>query len=773
MMSASPRPVAFRLFHLMLVVLTVATCAETLAQNKDEGPLYMRTPFDRIVMKSGQKVNVQKLRLPWGGRTVPATLPAAGTFKARLLEGPNTLSEYDISWSQVARIDLFEDMIMQEGVQLTKDKKFDDAFPYFAYLLKEAPQTRGLDQAISTYLQTNALAAYDQHEFDRALAILGSLYERTPNSRGLSGAVDTVASKIIEQYLAEKNYKAARLTLDVVDHTFRGLDIKVVNQWRGNFKQTASSQLKEAERLINARQYLEARQAIAEAVGVWPEQPGIVEMQERLQREHPIVTLGVLQRSPSKPTHRLDSFASTRAASLIAPTLVELRGYTSEGGEYVSSVGQVELSDTGQELTVQFVDAPSGNPVETGLAASAFARKLIEVTNPASDEYDEALGTVIVEVSVEYPNLVHIKLSHSHVRPEALLTLPMSPAVGQLSDRGIFSISEQNNELTRFVADPDHRGAIAELHEVAFADDEDLVTAVSLGTVDVIDRVPPWQLPRLRANKQVVIGTYKLPTIHVLIPTGRSPITSQREFRRALCYGIDNETIIRDVLLAGNDVPGFQPVSGPFPAGLNTVDPIRYGYNGQVKPRKYDPYMAIVLSSAAWSNVQKSQGIKEPNPDTPLPKLKLGHSSDAVARTACNEIVKYLEPLGISVELVELSTEEMLMADDLVDLKYVELETWEPVVDARRLLGANGLLGEASDYMMLSLDRLDQAENWNQVRNELFNIHDVASTDLPVIPLWQTVNYFAYRSALTGISAEPVHLFQDVAKWQLEIRPQR
>jgi hypothetical protein len=182
--------------------------------------------------------------------------------------------------------------------------------------------------------------------------------------------------------------------------------------------------------------------------------------------------------------------------------------------------------------------------------------------------------------------------------------------------------------------------------------------------------------------------------------------------------------------------------------------------------------MAIVLSTAAWSNVQKADGIEDPG-DTPLPTLLLGHTADPVARTSCIEIGKNLNALGIPIELKELTAEQMLAAEDFVDLKYVELSVWEPVVDARRLLGAEGVLGGASDFMMLSLDRLDAASNWNDVRSRLYEIHDVASTDLPLIPLWQTVNYFAYRKELIGISRHPVRLFQDIGNWQIEFRPER
>ncbi len=749
------------------VLLCIASAAT--AQDEDLGPLYMQPPYDRIVLKNGETVDVQKIRLPDGTRNVPAVLPAAGELQVRPLAAQNAAAEYSIPWAAIANIQLFDDLILAKAVKRTNERQFDAAFPYFSHLLLKAPQTRGLDTAVNRYLQQNAVAAYEAGEFDRALAILGSLYERNPQAPGLASGVNTVAGKIISKYLQDRNYKSARMTLDVVAETFKRLQLSVITNWRQRFERAAASQLDEASRLANARKYLAARQAIAQAVGVWPELQGVSELQARLQREHPVVSVGVLEQAPSEPVHRLDSQASERVADLVTPLLMEIRGYTAEGGAYNTSIGQYELDPTGIELTIELADPPGGEPLAAGLAASALARQLLNATNPQSPHYREALAELVDEVTVEYPQQVRIKFRRPHVRPESLLDLPMDPAVSELSDRGVFTVAESGDSRVRFAAGSTRQGAIAEVHEYTFDDDDDAVAALTRGTVDVLDRVPPWQVSRLRSTDGIVVDSYLLPTIHALVPTGRSPLTDQREFRRALCYGIDRNQIVRDVLLAGTGHSGFQTVSGPFPAGVELTDPIRYGYNGQVKPRVYDPYLAIVLATAAWNNVQKAEGVEDPR-DATLPTLKLGHSTDPVARTACVEVAKNLNALDIPIELVELSADEMLRADELVDLKYVEFSSWEPVSDARQLLGADGRLGGASDYMMLSLDRLDLASNWNDVRGQLHQIHDIASTDLPLIPLWQTVNFFAYRNELTGIAPHPVRLYQDIGNWHIEHR---
>jgi ABC-type oligopeptide transport system substrate-binding subunit len=103
------------------------------------------------------------------------------------------------------------------------------------------------------------------------------------------------------------------------------------------------------------------------------------------------------------------------------------------------------------------------------------------------------------------------------------------------------------------------------------------------------------------------------------------------------------------------------------------------------------------------------------------------------------------------------------------DLLYAELAVWEPVVDARRLLGASGVAGRASGLMALALDELARSQNWNEARAQLNEIHRIAHYDLPVLPLWQTVNHLAARKAVAGIGANPVSLYQNVSAWRKSV----
>ena len=118
---------------------------------------------------------------------------------------------------------------------------------------------------------------------------------------------------------------------------------------------------------------------------------------------------------------------------------------------------------------------------------------------------------------------------------------------------------------------------------------------------------------------------------------------------------------------------------------------------------------------------------------------------------------------------------------DRYDLVYVELAMWEPVVDARRLLGERGLLGRCDPYMTLALKRLEQpgeAEakrvEWSRVADELKRIHRLAHDEVTVIPLWEITDHFAYRRDVEGVvedGASPVvSPYQYVEKWRIPFR---
>jgi hypothetical protein len=147
--------------------------------------------------------------------------------------------------------------------------------------------------------------------------------------------------------------------------------------------------------------------------------------------------------------------------------------------------------------------------------------------------------------------------------------------------------------------------------------------------------------------------------------------------------------------------------------------------------------------------------------------LVLAHPPQTIARTACAAIRRQLQIVGIHLELKELTPGAFGRPADDVDLVYAELAVWEPLVDARRILGDDGLCGGCSPAMNLALRQLADAADWQQAHMRLRQIHRLAYQDTAVIPLWQLSDHFACREELNAVGSEPVFLYENVERWTL------
>lgn len=741
-----------------------------------------RTPFDRVVLNAangGTTLDVLTLTLPQ--RPLDA-MPTTGSLKVRLLNRPT--EEFEVDWANIAQVRIFEQVLLDEAERLTRAGKFDDAYDYYLHLEKDFPALPTLKTSVCDYLRLNAVALSQSNENDRALALLMTLYQREPTYAALPEAVEKVAGAIIQSYLKQGDFAAARQVLELWQTQFQNVAAQAAANWQIRFQSAAGRQVAEANSLIGQKQYIPARKAVGRALAIWPSLPASKETLARIDREFPYVTVGVLETSPNVPMRRIDDWASLRTSRLTQRLLAEEFDFGADGGAYRSPFGEWSVDESGRELTLKCAAAAAAgnNPMA---AADAIARFILASATPGSASFRSDVASLVDGVSIVASNSVRLHLKRVHVRPESVFQLPM-PAGGNVVDpsvgAGAFAVADFTPQQVVFAAKTTVSGVGGPqaIVEQTLPNDEAAIAALMNGDVDVLDRVPPWHLARLRTMKDIRIGIYKLPTVHVLIPNLKQPLLAKREFRRALCYGIDRKWIVGRALLGGVSLPGFEPISGPFPSGTSLSDPIRYGYNNQIQPRSFEPRLAAILATVAWASVQnppekdKPAGDKSATAkksaepvDTALPELVLAYPHDAVAKVACQSIKAQLVREGIPIKLREFTADELIAGKVECDLRYAELTVNEPLADAARLFGPQGIVSETdSAVLATALRNLDVAANWKDVRGRLAEIHEIVNHELPVLPLWQTVNYFAYRTSVRGITESPVTLYQDVEQWQ-------
>jgi hypothetical protein len=51
----------------------------------------------------------------------------------------------------------------------------------------------------------------------------------------------------------------------------------------------------------------------------------------------------------------------------------------------------------------------------------------------------------------------------------------------------------------------------------------------------------------------------------------------------------------------------------------------------------------------------------------------------------------------------------------------------------------------------------------------LLDIHRAVNWDVALLPLWQTVDFFAYQKRLNNVGASPIWLYQNVDQWRIAV----
>jgi ABC-type transport system substrate-binding protein len=271
------------------------------------------------------------------------------------------------------------------------------------------------------------------------------------------------------------------------------------------------------------------------------------------------------------------------------------------------------------------------------------------------------------------------------------------------------------------------------------------------------------ELPR---DSDIKIVPYAHPTVHVLVPNLQNPFLANPNFRRALVFAIDRERILLEELLGGREQLGSGVISGPFPASSSESDPLGYAYDETIRPWTHNALLAKVLSIVATKEVvelAKKRGESEPK----LTRLVLGFPGGEIARIGSQAAQAYLKVIGIEVDLKEFPPGVTEDVSGECDLVYKEVAIWEPVTDARRMLGPRGVAPTQSPYVAQSLRRLEEARNWGDIRDRLLDIHRAVYNDVAIMPLWQVVDYFAYHKRIRNIGERPVWLYQNVEQWRI------
>lgn len=783
---------------ILCLLCLVCSLAALRALGADE-PLYDQVPYDQLTLDAENDHAVLKVK--------PLALPAdkvlgkgrrGEKIVVQLLDQPN--KEYEVQWRSIEKIETFAEVVLAKAKELSAAGQFDEAYDFYRVLQARYPNLPGLQAGIEDFLFAEATSLVRAEKFDRALALLYELQRRNPQRAGLDNTLAQASEKRVERYVAAGNVPAARRLIRNLAAAYPKQP--TVARWEQRWRDEAGKLLIDARSALAAGEARKADQAARRLVSVWPALPGARELLETVHEKYARVIVGVSAPATSHDPGRLNDWAARRTSRLIYRTLTEFVGPSPEGGQYVCPVGRMRREEFGRRLVFQLTPGQRWASGDALLTGYELARRLVAMTDVRDPWYRPQWAEVLDGASVDAVYTVTVDLRRPHVRPESLLATVLVPAIaaGQRPPpgNGPYVVGAQDDTQVTYLSSGQYQAFGArqpkEIVERFFRKGIDGIAALKRRQIDVLDRIYPWDVDKLRADEELVVEPYAVPLVHCLVPNHRQPLTGNRTFCRALVYGLQREAIL-ERLMGGSDQPGCLVVSGPFSPGVGYNDPLDYAYDKSITPRPYEPRLAAALAGVALREVAQKNGNQPASDNSPpksgengpqassepkkdqhasddkpppatFPRLVLAYPPNDIAEAACKAIKRQLELVGIPILLEELPPTPPARIPDHVDLMYAELAMWEPVVDAGRLLGDEGIAGGCSSYMSLALGQLEQAEDWLKVGVKLRDIHRIAHDDAAVVPLWQLTDHFAYHRSLKGVGSRPVTLYQNIEQWQ-------
>lgn len=724
-------------------------------------------PFDIITVTSehgGKSVQVNLLDLP--DRRVPTSPKPTEKLRCVLNLFPGRL--YEIQWKDIAKIILWEELVLDRAKKLLADKDYAEAFEHLVYLRDNYPQSSNVQALHQEFLFSSARDMAASGDLPHTLAALEELQRRFPNFRtaDVQTAISSVASKLIDDLFARNELGVARSMILRLDREYKG-KLPAVDKAKARFQELAESFRAKATEYRQAGDYGRARQSAVRMLEIEPDLEGGKEFLNELIKEFPLIRVGVFQRASKPDTAALADWPAFRLGQLTATPVFSFRSTGPEGGIYPFSYGNAVQSDDRLQLdlTLQNVDSPS---VPDSLFLS---QALLQRANVKSPLYVPGWASIFESVSVLGPERLRIRLRQPHVLPQAMMQWQLPNQGEQSFNRAAYQLKSEDEERKRFewigdVETADYQPK--EIQEVYYEDPKQAINDLLKGELEFIDRLFPADARRLGGYRYIKTEPYALPMVHMLVPRGKGPYFEDREFRRALLYAINRSAILSDEILGGSPSPVDRLISGPFPAGASETDALAYAYNLSVEEPPYDPRTATVLVMLSQAN-QASRAAKKKEPAPKLPVIRLGVPNFEAARVAGQAILQAWKIIGVDGKLV-VYDELPKMNDDSIDILYMSAALWEPVTDAERLFGVGGPAESNNQYIVQALGKLNAARNWREVREGCQDLHSLVAAHLPILPLWQVSETFAYRTEIQGVAKRPIGLYQDVQKWRIQVR---
>jgi ABC-type transport system substrate-binding protein len=496
-----------------------------------------------------------------------------------------------------------------------------------------------------------------------------------------------------------------------------------------------------------------------------PDIEGGAELVAEIRRRHPMIRVGVTQRAGSNlDPGSLVSWSARRAGALVYRPVVKFTDTGTQGGKYQFALGRMKLSEDNMQLTMN-IDPK----IPSGLNGYDLAQVLNKRATPEDPTYDASWAAVVRSVSTPNPTQLLVRLQRPHVLPQALLQFSFPDSNDNPSPlAGLYRLNASDQQETSFVLRNREAAGTApvEIVEVFYEDPKVAANDLVRGEIDVLDQIYPSDARRYEQSKLAKVGHYLLPSVHMLVPVSEHPYLIKDKFRRALMYATNRPEVLRGELIGSDNPQDGRVLSGPFPMGSETNDPLNYAYDPNIKPKPYDPRLAKLLLYMVEKEVAAQyQKLKQPVPENK--PLRLGVPNYELAKIAAQALLEQWQLVGVKAEIVPLPEGKAFDEESKCDLVYLTATMWEPAIDIERLLGGSSPAKSNNPFIVQALTKVRKARSWRETRVALQDVHRLVDYHLPIMPLWQITDRFAYSQQLQGLADRSVSLYDKIPEWRL------
>lgn len=678
--------------------------------------------------------------------------------------------DYYVKITSIQRADYFEDILLAEALRRANSSDFDRAFELVLAVQARESDWRGLRETADRIALLEGRDALTKGQADEGLRLLGELYRRSPEYPGLS------------KLLAE-GY-SGRITSAIEQGAF-ALGRRVLSELRTLVPESPEVSLLEQRFISRARRLADQADDVtgpdrvdrlAQALRVWPNDEEIARRYEEAFRQAPVLDVAVLD-VPRRPGPFVECPADDRVIRLLyLPILADTTEAATRGERADQLAAELTSADIGRRLIIRIKQGFSWNDDSRDIGAADVARALSDRALPSTIGFDARWADLLNRVAILGEREVEVVLNRAPLDPAAWLLIPVGPAHAGRDGlvwtpdgpkpigSGPFlmgPLTPRTARLDRAEVSTSEAIPIARIEERRFATEADPVASLLRGDVSLLESVPPVRVEELEREPDIRVGRYRSPRMHWIAIDGRNPVLRNRSLRRGLSYALDRNKLLEERVLRGPLEATTIPSDGPFPAGS-------FADASEVAPLGHDPLLAKMLVRAAKQEMALDEVV-----------LTLAYPAIPTARAVVPRLVEAFSEAGVVVDPVERPPSDLergLRRGDRFDLAYRAAPVDDPIRDVGPVLcpgylaptSSDGLGSICSPRILQLLLGLEQVQNLPTARDQVIAIDRESRDELPILPLWQLQEHYAWRTRLTGPAEEADSLYEGIETWTIE-----